>query len=86
MIRALWRRFFGGAANDEGTIRVYAIEDTFDDEGGSTLVITGHASEVVCAGVSAIWRTTLAGLEAVAASYPRQVSFQKIEKKKTIRK
>lgn len=63
-------------------IRVYAIEDSLDNEGGSTLVITGHANEKVCAGVSALWRTMLAGYALMAKTYPRQLSFQLVEKKK----
>jgi uncharacterized protein YsxB (DUF464 family) len=63
-------------------IRVYAIEDTLDDEGGLTLVITGHANPIVCAGASAIWRTMLAGYALIAKEYPRQLSFQLVQKKK----
>jgi len=63
-------------------IRVYAIEDTLDDEGGCTLVITGHANPIVCAGASAIWRTMLAGYALIAKEYPRQLSFQLVTKKK----
>jgi uncharacterized protein YsxB (DUF464 family) len=63
-------------------IRVYAIEDTLDDEGGCTLVITGHANPIVCAGASAIWRTMLAGYALIAKEYPRQLSFQLVQKKK----
>jgi len=63
-------------------IRVYAIEDTLDDEGGCTLVITGHANPIVCAGASAIWRTMLAGYALIAKQYPRQLSFQLVQKKK----
>ena len=63
-------------------IRVYAIEDTLDDEGGCPLVITGHANPIVCAGASAIWRTMLAGYALIAKEYPRQLSFQLVQKKK----
>jgi uncharacterized protein YsxB (DUF464 family) len=56
-------------------IRVYAIQDTLDDEGGSTLVITGHANAQVCAGVSALWRTMLLGFAALAKAYPKQIVF-----------
>jgi hypothetical protein len=69
-------------------IRVYAIEDTLDDEGGLTLVVTGHASKLVCAGMSAIWRTALAGIAEVARNYPGEVTFnsQRFETKVTERK
>jgi hypothetical protein len=66
------------------TIRVYAIEDTLDNEGGLTLVITGHGNEKVCAGASALWRTMLAGYALIAKEYPRQLSFQLVAKKKKV--
>jgi uncharacterized protein YsxB (DUF464 family) len=67
-------------------IRIYAVEDTFDDEGGSTLIITGHGSDnsegdLACARISAVWGTILLGFADLAQTYPREVSFQKIEKK-----
>lgn len=65
-------------------IRVTAIEDTLDSEGGLTLVITGHANATVCAGASALWRTMLAGYALIAKEYPRQLSFQLITKKKKV--
>jgi hypothetical protein len=67
-------------------IRIVAVEDTLDQEGGCTLIITGHGDDRSCARASALWYTMLAGYKLMAESYPRQVSFQKIEKKKTIRK
>jgi uncharacterized protein YsxB (DUF464 family) len=63
-------------------IRGYAVQDELDSEGGCTLILTGHANEKVCAGVSAIWETALLGLQKIAKEYPGQMSFQKIEKKK----
>jgi uncharacterized protein YsxB (DUF464 family) len=63
-------------------IRVTAIQDELDSEGGCTLIITGHASEKVCAGASALWATMLLGYAAMAKEYPKQISFQKVEKKK----
>lgn len=63
-------------------IRVYAIQDTLDNEGGCTLVITGHGSEKVCAGASSLWATMLLGYAAMAKEYPRQISFQLVAKKK----
>lgn len=63
-------------------IRVVAIEDTLDSEGGLVLYITGHANEKVCAGASALWRTMLAGYALIAKEYPRQLSFQYILKAK----
>lgn len=65
-------------------IRVYAIEDTLDSEGGLTLIITGHGNEKVCAGASALWRTMLAGYALIAKEYPRQLSFQLVAKKKKV--
>jgi uncharacterized protein YsxB (DUF464 family) len=63
-------------------IRIVALEDSLDNEGGCTLVITGHGSEKVCAGASALWATMLLGYAQMAKEYPRQISFQKVEKKK----
>lgn len=68
-------------------IRVTAVQDTLDDEGGSTLIITGHGSDnepghLACARASTLWHTMLLGFAALAKAYPRQVQFQKIEKKK----
>lgn len=70
-------------------IRVTAVQDTLDDEGGSTLIITGHGSsnaagDLACARASALWHTMLLGFEAMAKKYPRQVHFQKIVKKKPV--
>jgi uncharacterized protein YsxB (DUF464 family) len=67
-------------------IRIYAVEDTLDDEGCSTLIMTGHGSEdaegdLACRGASTLWFTMCLGFEDMAKSYPDQVSFQKIEKK-----
>jgi uncharacterized protein YsxB (DUF464 family) len=67
-------------------IRITAVEDTLDDEGGSTLIITGHANEKVCAGVSALWATFNAGLAMMAKQYPRQISYQLVSKKKSARR
>jgi uncharacterized protein YsxB (DUF464 family) len=66
-------------------IRIYAIVDTLDTNGGTTIVLTGHANEKVCAGVSAVVHTALLGLEAIAKNYPRQASFKKTLAKKTSR-
>lgn len=63
-------------------IRVIAIEDSTDNEGGLTLVINGHASEKVCAGSSALWHALTDGYKRMALEYPSQVQFQYIEKKK----
>jgi uncharacterized protein YsxB (DUF464 family) len=63
-------------------IRIVAVEDTLDNEGGCTLIITGHANPVVCAGASALWRTVLLGYAAIAKEYPRQLSFQLVKKEK----
>jgi uncharacterized protein YsxB (DUF464 family) len=67
-------------------IRVVAVQDTLDSEGGLTLIITGHANATVCAGASAIWNTMLAGYAIIAKHYPRQLSYQFIEKKKPARR
>jgi uncharacterized protein YsxB (DUF464 family) len=63
-------------------IRVYAVQDELDSEGGCTLIITGHASEKVCAGASALWATMLLGYAEMAKLYPKQIAFQKVTKKK----
>lgn len=65
-------------------IRVTAIEDTLDSEGGLTLIITGHANATVCAGASAVWRTILVAYSLIAKEYPRQLSFQLITRKKKV--
>lgn len=65
-------------------IRVVAVEDTLDSEGGLTLIITGHANATVCAGASALWRTMLAGYALIAREYPRQLSFQLVTKKRKV--
>jgi uncharacterized protein YsxB (DUF464 family) len=62
-------------------IRVYALEDSLDSEGGLTLIVTGHADEKVCAGASALWHTMLAGYAMMAKEYPKQISFQSAVKK-----
>lgn len=59
-------------------IRVVAIEDGLDQEGGLVLYITGHADAMVCAGCSAIWHTMLAGFAMIAKRYPKQLSFRSI--------
>jgi uncharacterized protein YsxB (DUF464 family) len=64
-------------------IRVYAIQDELDNEGGLTLVITGHGSKKVCAGASALWHTMLLGYERMASEYPKEISFESIVKKKS---
>lgn len=66
-------------------IRVVAVEDSLDNEGGLTLIITGHANEKVCAGASALWHTMLGGYAMMARLYPKQISFQSIVKKKRTR-
>ena len=63
-------------------IRVYAITDTLDSEGGLTLVVTGHASEKVCAAGSMLWATMLMGYEALALRHPREVRFEHVERAK----
>ena len=63
-------------------IRVYSVQDTLDNEGGSTLIITGHANEKVCAGVSALWATFNAGLAMLAKEYPKQIAYHATVKKK----
>ncbi len=63
-------------------IRIYAVQDTIDSEGGCTLIITGHGSEKVCAGVSALWATMLLGFAEIAKRYPTQLSFQLVKKEK----
>lgn len=70
-------------------IRITAIQDTLDDEGGCTLTITGHGSnnatgDLACARASALWHTFLSGYELMAKTYPKQVHFQKIVKKKPV--
>lgn len=67
-------------------IRVVAVEDTLDTEGGLTLIITGHANTQVCAGASAIWRTMLAGYALLAKHYPKQISYQAVVRAKVTRK
>jgi uncharacterized protein YsxB (DUF464 family) len=67
-------------------IRIYAITDTLDAEGGSTLAITGHANEKVCAGVSALWETVQLGLEKIAKEYPREARFERIVRAKPKKK
>jgi len=67
-------------------IRVYAVEDTLDQEGGCTLIITGHGDDRACARASALWHTMLAGYELMAKTYPRQVSFQLVRKAKRAKK
>jgi len=61
-------------------IRVYVVEDTLDDEGGSTLIITGH-DDVACAGVSAIWHAMVDGYERMAKEHPAHVAFEAVVKK-----
>lgn len=63
-------------------IRIVAVEDSLDSEGGCTLIITGHANATVCAGASALWHTMLAGYALIAKNYPKQLSFQRVTKKK----
>jgi uncharacterized protein YsxB (DUF464 family) len=63
-------------------IRVYTIQDTLDDEGASTLLITGHANEQVCAGVSALWHTFTDGLARMAKENPRHLAYHATLKKK----
>jgi uncharacterized protein YsxB (DUF464 family) len=68
-------------------IRVYSVEDSLDDEGGWTVVVTGHGNAETCAGVSAILSAAVDGLARIAKEYPRQVRFQrlKVEKPKKVR-
>jgi hypothetical protein len=61
-------------------IRVYVVEDTIDDEGGSTLMITGH-DDFACAGVSAIWHAMVDGYERMAKEHPEHVAFEAVVKK-----
>lgn len=64
-------------------IRIVALEDSLDNEGGLTLIITGHGSKKVCAGASALWHTMLLGYERMASEYPKEISFESIVKKKS---
>ena len=63
-------------------IRAYSVEDTLDNEGGWTIILTGHGSENVCAGVSAILHAAVDGLERMAKENPRQLTFTRIKKVK----
>jgi uncharacterized protein YsxB (DUF464 family) len=63
-------------------IRIFMVQDTLDDEGASTLLITGHANPLVCAGVSALWHTFNDGLARIAKEHPRQVAYHATLKKK----
>ena len=76
----------GNAQTRKRMIRVYAVQDELDSEGGCTLIITGHGSEKVCAGVSALWATMLLGYAQMAREYPNQISFHQVVKKKPSRR
>jgi uncharacterized protein YsxB (DUF464 family) len=67
-------------------IRVVAVRDEFDREGGLVLYVTGHADTMVCAGASALWHTMLAGLEMIAKRYPKEMVFQSVVKEKPKKK
>jgi uncharacterized protein YsxB (DUF464 family) len=63
-------------------IRCYVTDDTLDNEGVASLVITGHASPLVCAGASALWNVFTDGLARLAKEHPKQMTYQATVKKK----
>ncbi len=63
-------------------IRVNVHLDSLDSEGGMVIYITGHATPVVCAGVSAVVNTAIDGLARMAKENPKHLAFQSTAKKK----